>query len=146
MSHDNVIKWKYLPCYWPFVRGIQRSPVNSPHKGRWCGALMFPLICAWINVCANNREAGDLRRHRAHYDVTVMCKWVYSCLFVVVSESMWQQVAWELTGYFKIIFLSKMLCVYYQWATYNIAHSICFSIIMSFPSGAPFYELNRRWS
>ena len=30
--HDDVIKWKHFPHYWPFVRGIQRSPVNSPHK------------------------------------------------------------------------------------------------------------------
>ena len=43
-----------------------------PAKGQWRGALMFSLICAWVNVWANNREAGDLRRHRAHYDVTVM--------------------------------------------------------------------------
>ena len=34
----DVIKWKHFPRYWPFVRGIQRSPVNSPHKGQWRGA------------------------------------------------------------------------------------------------------------
>ena len=45
---------------------------NSPHKGQWCGALMFSLICVWINGWVNNREAGDLRRYRAHYDVIVM--------------------------------------------------------------------------
>ena len=45
------------------------GPVNSPHKGQWGGALMFSLICAWIHDWVNNREAGDLRRHRAHYDV-----------------------------------------------------------------------------
>ena len=44
--HDDVIKWKDFPRYWPFVRGIHRSPVNSPHKGQWRGALMFSLICA----------------------------------------------------------------------------------------------------
>ena len=43
--HDDVIKWKHFPRYWPFVRGIHRSPVNSPHKGQWRGALMFSLIC-----------------------------------------------------------------------------------------------------
>ena len=48
------------------------SPLNSQHKGQWRGALMFSLICAWINAWANNREAGDLRRHRAHYDVIVI--------------------------------------------------------------------------
>ena len=71
-SRDDVIKWKHFPRYWPFVRGIQRSPVNSPHKGQWQGALMFSLICARINDWVNNREAGDLRRRRAHYDATVM--------------------------------------------------------------------------
>ena len=70
--HDDIIKWKYFPRYWPFVWGIQRSPVNSPHNGRWRGAMMFSFICAWINGWVNNRGTGDLRRHRAHYDVIVM--------------------------------------------------------------------------
>ena len=52
--------------------GIHRSPVNSPHKGQWRGALMFSLICVWINGWVNNREAGELRRYRAHCDVSVM--------------------------------------------------------------------------
>ena len=34
---------------------------------------MFSLICVWINDWTKNREAGDLRRCRAHYDVIVMC-------------------------------------------------------------------------
>ena len=71
-QHHDVIKWKHFPRYWPFVRGIHWSPVNSPHKGQWRRALMFSLICAWINGWENNREAGDLRRHRVLYDVTVM--------------------------------------------------------------------------
>ena len=50
ICHDGVIKWKHFPRYWTFVRGIHRSPVNSPHKGQWRGALMFSLICVWINV------------------------------------------------------------------------------------------------
>ena len=75
--HDDVIKWKNFLRYWPFVRGIHRSPVNSPHKGQWRGALMFSVICAWINDWVNNREAGDLRSHRAHYDVIVMYNWLW---------------------------------------------------------------------
>ena len=51
--HDDVIKWKYFPRYWPFV-----WPVNSPHKGQWRGE--------------NNRDADHLWCHRAHCDVTVM--------------------------------------------------------------------------
>ena len=70
--HDDVIKLKHFPRYWPFVRGIHWSPVNSPHKGQWRGALIFSLICTRINGWVNNGEAGDLRHNRAHYDVTVM--------------------------------------------------------------------------
>ena len=53
--HDDVIKWKHFPRYWPFVRGIHRSPVSSPHEGQWRRALMFSLICVWINRWVNNR-------------------------------------------------------------------------------------------
>ena len=66
-AHDDVIKWKHFPCYWPFVRGIHRSPVNSPLKGQWCRTMMFSLIYAWTNGCADNRDAGDLRRHRTYH-------------------------------------------------------------------------------
>ena len=72
LRHDDVIKWKHFPHYWPYVRGIHRSPVNSPHKGQWCGALMFILICAWLDAWVNNHKARYLRCHRAHYDIIVI--------------------------------------------------------------------------
>ena len=72
--HDNVIKWKYFPRYWPFGRGIHRSLVDSLRKVQWRGTKMFSLICAWTDGWANRRYAGDLRRHRAHYDVNVYWK------------------------------------------------------------------------
>ena len=83
-QYDDVINWKHFPCYWPFVRGIHRWPVNSPHKGQWREALMFSLICAWINGWVNNGEAGGLRCHRAHYDVTVM-----KCTCLLQNGLMW---------------------------------------------------------
>ena len=75
--------------------GIHRSPVNSPHKVQWCGALMSSLIFVWINGWVNNREADHLRRHRAHYDIMEMIiyfvmsshevsrqrDWVWFCIF-----------------------------------------------------------------
>ena len=80
-SHDDVIKWKHFPRYWPYVRGIH-WPRWIPHTkagdaelwciydaGLWC---LYTLICARINGWVNNREAGDLRRYRPHYDVVVM--------------------------------------------------------------------------
>ena len=75
--HDDVIKWKHFPRYWPFVPPHKwpvdyRSPVNSPHKGRWREALIFSLTCVWKNGWVNNGEAGGLRRYRTHYDVNLM--------------------------------------------------------------------------
>ena len=76
--HD-VIKWKHFLRYWTFVRGIHRSPVNSPHKGQWRRTLMINLICARINGWINNCEAGDLRRHRLHqYVIVVKLHYVFS--------------------------------------------------------------------
>ena len=57
------------------------STVTGEFPGQWRGALMFSLICDWINGWMNNREAGDLRRHGAHYDVTVT---------VLESHGIWQ--------------------------------------------------------
>ena len=92
-THDDVIKWKHFPRYWLFVRGIHRSPVNSPHKGQWRGAWVFSLISARINGCVNNGEAGDLRRNRAHCDVIVMIrpfivdKWKYIFMFPQINPA-----------------------------------------------------------
>ena len=63
--HDAIIKWKHFSRYCPFVLRIHWSPVNSPHKGQWHGALILSLISAWINDRVNNREAGDLGCHLA---------------------------------------------------------------------------------
>ena len=72
--HDDVMKWKHFPCYWPFVRGISSTKASDV----WCFLWSASEKTGW----ENNREAGDLRRNRAHYDVIVMClvsrKYVWS--------------------------------------------------------------------
>ena len=70
--HDDVIKWKHFPRYWPFVLGIHRSRWIPRTKASDGELLMFSLICARINDSVNNREAGDLRPHCGHYDVNGM--------------------------------------------------------------------------
>ena len=56
---------------------------NSPGAGEFPSqkpvtqSFDVSLICAWINGWVNNRKAGDLRRHRAHYDVTEMARRFY---------------------------------------------------------------------
>ena len=68
-SHVNVVvalMWRHQ------MEAFSPWPVNTPHKDQWRVALMFSLICALTNAWANHRDAIDLRRDRAHYDVTVM--------------------------------------------------------------------------
>ena len=69
--HDDVIKWKHFPRYWPFVRGIHRSRwiprTKASDAELWC-----LLWSARINDWVNNHEVGDLRRLLDHYDVSVM--------------------------------------------------------------------------
>ena len=76
VKHYDVMKCEIFrvtgPLCGEFTGHQYRSPVNPPHKGQWRRALMFSVICSWIKAWVNNREAGDLRRHRAHYDVIVM--------------------------------------------------------------------------
>ena len=75
-SNDHISWWRHqmetFSALLALCAGNSPVPVNSPHKGQWRGALMFSLICARINDWVNNREAGDLRRHRGHYDVNVI--------------------------------------------------------------------------
>ena len=75
-THDDIIKWRHFQRYWSFVRRIHQWPGDSL-QGQWHGTLdvFFDLP---PNKCwANNREAGDLRRHHGHYDVIVM-RWFFS--------------------------------------------------------------------
>ena len=70
-SNGNIFRVTGILC---------TGPGEFPHKGQWRGALMFSLICTWINGWVNNREAGDLRPIRTHYDVCVMYQtWTYQC-------------------------------------------------------------------
>ena len=71
---------------------------NSPHKGQWLEASMFTLICARINGWVNTREAGDLRRYHAHYDVIVMVSLrgvvMYAKCILVFCIFRWIFVSW----------------------------------------------------
>ena len=92
MNYWRGYQWKQLPRYWPSVRGIHWSPVWSPHKGQWRGALVFSLMCVWTNGWANSLDAGDLRRNSTHYDVTVMGSLLVKMLSATKGiYSMWQE-------------------------------------------------------
>ena len=122
--HDDVIKWKHFLRYWPFVRGIHRSQVNSLHKGQWRGALMFSLL--GLNKRLSKQSWGwwfetlssPLWRHCngqivcAVFNTLVPVKWPAYCrqylhmqcyfftlmeMFVLSQGSSWRQVsiAWN---------------------------------------------------
>ena len=107
-SQYTIINWQWYNylyfCSWwrhqmetfsallALCAGNSPVPVNSPHKGQWRGALVFSLICARINDWVNNREAGDLRRHRGHYDVSVMLNQqmtAHNWLPIPLTEACW---------------------------------------------------------
>ena len=110
-SNGNIFRGTGHSCG-VFTRWIPRTkefPVNSPHKGQWRGALMFALICAWINDWVNNREAGDLIRYRAHYDVIVMS--IYMIIRILLMSSSNRNINHELSfrlGYALNVFLCSL--------------------------------------
>ena len=70
--------------------------VTGPLCGEFTGHRWIPLTKAsdvelwcflwsahWINGWVNNREAGDLRRHRAHCDAIVMVTMIKICLRIL---------------------------------------------------------------
>ena len=113
IRHDDVIKWKPFPRYWPFVRGIHRSRM----KGQWRLAFMFSLICVWIKGWVHYREAGDWRRYYAHYDVIVTD---YTCATTFIHRGR--------VTYIYVIRLNYIFCAspisekrfaYYNWFIEN---------------------------
>ena len=129
--------------------GNSPSPVNSPHKGQWRGALMFSLICAWTHDCVNNRDAGDLIRHRTHYDVTVMhpfnrpnCLWLVLYIFANIYNLIWKRRnlqrqylnnLYQVVQYiWRIIICTRFALVasWYSFLLINIARSDPLSLAM----------------
>ena len=121
---------EHFPHYWPFVRGIHRSPMNSPHKGQWRGALMFSLICTWKNGSVNSRDTGDLRHSCAHYDVTndltakSTAVWKFRCfemLYLSVIE-LWSVITHNLNS-----FQNSTVCHPEESNLPWIVHIVCLS-------------------
>ena len=80
-----------------FPAQMASNAASDASEDQWRGALMFPFICVWINGWVNNREVGDLRRYRGHYDVTVM-----------FTNNYWLNSS---RANHKCICLSKLVCI-----------------------------------
>ena len=81
-QHGNII-WRICIAWWRHQMEtysallafcVGNSPVTCelPAQRPVMQSFDVSLICPWINGWVNNREAGDLGRHCAHYDVIVM--------------------------------------------------------------------------
>ena len=72
LSHATRHQMEIFSALLAICEGNPSASGGFPSQSQWRGALMFSLICTWTNGWANNRVTGDLRRHRAHYDVHIM--------------------------------------------------------------------------
>ena len=102
------------------MKGIHQSPVESSHNDQWRGTLMFCLICTWTNDWANNWDAGNLRRHRAHYYVTVMstpfCRWDRYTLDLAPYRGYWR------TGFWRGWVIEVLVAVEKLWKCFYICY------------------------
>ena len=91
-DHDDVIKWKHFPLTGPLCgefTGHRWIPLTKASDAElWC----FRWSAPWINSWVNNREAGDLRRHRTHYDAIVMSAFIWHKRECIISTH-WNKVA-----------------------------------------------------
>ena len=69
-SNENIFRVTGLLC--GEFTGPGEFPTQRPVTRRFGVFFLFCFIRVWINGWVNNREAGDLRRYRAHFDVTIM--------------------------------------------------------------------------
>ena len=95
------------PRYWPFVRGIHRSPVNSPHKGQWRGALMFSLFCKRLKKQWRHRWFETLSRPLwRHCNAIWNSSWARMTYLIICDRCIWP----------SILHLWKRLVLrYHEW-------------------------------
>ena len=96
LSWPSDTHWLFLKTWW---RLRIKTFFEGLCEGQWRGALIIFLSCAWTNGWANNRVAGDLKRHRAHYDVAVInssetqiSQNLVRSLSISVTQSFWSDV------------------------------------------------------
>ena len=112
---DEVIKWKHFLRYWPFVRGINRRPVNSPHKGQWRGTLIFYLICEWTNGWVNNCQQME-----TFFASLASCAWNSPVTGEFPSQRQWR---WTLIFYLIQAWANDWVNIWYSGdLRYHSAH------------------------
>ena len=103
--HNDVIKWKHFPHYWPFIEECTSHWWIPLTKVSDESFLIFSLMCTWINNWVNSSEAGDLRHYCAHHEVIVMSLIVTQVECNVKFRTKWQR--WSIIILWKRYFLSQ---------------------------------------
>ena len=144
LTHSNLgarkiawwrLKREHFPRYWPFYEGNPLATGGFPSQRLM---TMFSVIYAWTNGWGNNRDVGDLRHGRAHYDVTVLgWKIIYfQCILthvdfcVQVSTSFFDVAGYPDCG---TIFLPSILVSDRQWSLEHLVTSYYVTTIVRKP-------------
>ena len=90
---------KVTTCFWPFVRWIPLTKASDAELWRFLWSV------PWINGWVNNRDTGNLRRHRGHYGVAVM-QW----LGVVMAQIFHDIMA-------KSVVMSQLIFLWTHWGS-----------------------------
>ena len=124
VRHDDVIKWKYFPSSCPFVGGIHRSSVNSPHKGQWHGAFTWCFLWSVNKRPSKPSRCRWFETHRAHCNVNppVTGHAELWCFFVVspnirTAGDQWWHCLCDGT---VMLWCSKMICFGYPIDTVKL--------------------------
>ena len=73
MTHDEVMKWTHFSQYWPFVREIHLSPVDSLYKGPMMQSFDISIdnsLCKLLN----KQSRGRWIKTPWSFDIAVMEK------------------------------------------------------------------------
>ena len=123
------------------------SPVTAEFPSQWPMTRSFDVffICAWINGWVNNRVAGDLRRRRAHYDVTVMKMIWFRCVFMLEQIALHASIfdCWNMkmhilkpsldfcvNAYIYRLLVEKSLHYYYVLKWNELIYGSCYCVIV----------------
>ena len=106
VKHDDVMKWKHFPHYWPLC-GEFTGPQWTPRtKGQWRGALMFSLIYVWISPLKNRDWSFDV-----FFDLRLnkgLSKQSWGWWFETQSRSLWRHCNVHMRDIFKYIFMKEV--------------------------------------
>ena len=91
--HYDVIKWKHFPHYWPFVRGIHQSLVDSSSQRPVTRSFdVFFDLC--LNKWLGNRKQSRSRWFetpsqslRCHCNVQTVVTYCISCFYLTGNDT-----------------------------------------------------------